>query len=76
MDDQHPESQSSAAPPADFVPDPSTRPIAERLREGILLLRNGDRAGAYAVFRSTADSAPDNLNAWIGLASAAPVWMK
>jgi Flp pilus assembly protein TadD len=33
-----------------------------------MLLRNGDRAGAYAVFRSAADTAPDNLNAWIGLA--------
>ena len=68
MDDQPPESQSSAAPPADSAPDPSARPIAERLREGIMLLRNGDRAGAYAVFRSAADTAPANLNAWIGLA--------
>ncbi len=68
MDDQHPEPQSSAAPPADSAPDPSPRPIAERLREGIMLLRNGDRAGAYAVFHSAADTAPDNLNAWIGVA--------
>ncbi len=68
MDDQQPEPQSSAPPPADSAPDSTTRPIAERLREGIMLLRNGDRAGAYNLFRSTADTAPDNLNAWIGVA--------
>lgn len=68
MDDQHPEPDSSAPPPADSASDPTARPIAERLREGIMLLRNGDRAGAYNLFRSTADTAPDNLNAWIGVA--------
>ena len=59
MSDAHP------SPPDDLINDPDE--IA-RLRQGIAALQGGDRAGAYPIFSELVQSAPQDVNAWLGLA--------
>ncbi|HMA34650.1 MAG TPA: tetratricopeptide repeat protein [Chloroflexia bacterium] len=70
MDEQN---AAQPAPASGLAPaDPSTA-MAVRLREGITALRQGDRDGAYAIFRDITAVAPENQNAWIGMALSSPI---